>query len=287
MIGRSLLTGLMALMSLVGFGAPCRADEFDNVRDRVRQYIDKEGVPSISIAVVKGDEIVWEEGFGSADVENRVRATPHTAYMLASGSKPITATILMLLAERERVDLDRPANDYLGENKIRSRLGDASRVTVRQLLRHTSGLPNYYETFYADEKDTPRPVDFLLRQYGWMMIPQERFHYSNLGYTLLGEIAARVSRKPFTAVAKQELFAPLGMEQAFVPTDIERPKGAIPHHLPGTNPFLGEYAKAHNIPADAARGGAETMYPEYRKKLRVMMNSGSSNSGSSKTEAAK
>jgi CubicO group peptidase (beta-lactamase class C family) len=247
----------MALMSLVGFGAPCRADEFDNVRDRVRQYIDKEGVPSISIAVVKGDEIVWEEGFGWADVENRVRATPHTAYMLASGSKPITATILMLLAERERVDLDRPANDYLGENKIRSRLGDASRVTVRQLLRHTSGLPNYYETFYADEKDTPRPVDFLLRQYGWMMIPQERFHYSNLGYTLLGEIAARVSRKPFTAVAKQELFAPLGMEQAFVPTDIERPKGAavryqtdgarLPDYITAQVPAADIHGSAHDL----------------------------------------
>jgi len=53
--------------------------------------------------------------------------------------------------------------------------------------------------------------------------------------------------------------------------EIERPKGAIPHHLPGSNPFLSEYAKAHGIPPEAARGGAETMYPEYRKKLREMM----------------
>jgi hypothetical protein len=45
----------------------------------------------------------------------------------------------------------------------------------------------------------------------------------------------------------------------------------IPHHLPGQNPFLTEYAKAHGIPAEAARGGAETMYPEYRKKLAAMM----------------
>jgi hypothetical protein len=50
--------------------------------------------------------------------------------------------------------------------------------------------------------------------------------------------------------------------------EVIRPKGAIPHHLPGTNPFLGEYAKAHGVPPEAARGGAETMYPEYRKKMR-------------------
>jgi CubicO group peptidase (beta-lactamase class C family) len=221
MTGRILLVGLATL----AFATPSRAEPFEAVRDRIRQYIDKESIPSISIAVVKGDEILWEEGFGWADVENRVRATPHTAYMLASVSKPITGTILMLLAERERVDLDRPANDYLGENKIRSRLGDASRVAVRQLLLHTSGLPNYYETFYADEKDAPRSVDCLLRQYGWTMIPQERFHYSNLGYTLLAEIAARVTGKTFATLAKEQLFAPLGMEHAFVPTDIQRPKG--------------------------------------------------------------
>ena len=50
--------------------------------------------------------------------------------------------------------------------------------------------------------------------------------------------------------------------------EVIRPKGEIPHHLPGTNPFLGEYPNAHGVPPEAARGGAETMYPEYRKKLR-------------------
>jgi hypothetical protein len=52
--------------------------------------------------------------------------------------------------------------------------------------------------------------------------------------------------------------------------EILRPYGAIPHHLPGANPFLTEYAKAHGIPVEAARGGAETMYPEYRKKIAAM-----------------
>jgi hypothetical protein len=61
--------------------------------------------------------------------------------------------------------------------------------------------------------------------------------------------------------------------------EIVRPKGEIPHHLPGQNPFLTEYAKAHGIPQEAARGGAETMYPEYRKKLREMMKNDAAKSG--------
>ena len=61
--------------------------------------------------------------------------------------------------------------------------------------------------------------------------------------------------------------------------EIVRPKGEIPHHLPGQNPFLTEYAKAHGIPQEAARGGAETMYPEYRKKLREMMRTDAAKQG--------
>jgi hypothetical protein len=64
--------------------------------------------------------------------------------------------------------------------------------------------------------------------------------------------------------------------------EIERPKGTIPHHLPGQNPFLTEYATAHGIPAEAARGGAETMYPEYRKKLAAMMKADAAKDGAKK-----
>ena len=49
--------------------------------------------------------------------------------------------------------------------------------------------------------------------------------------------------------------------------EIDRPAGVIPHHLPGTNPYLGEYAKKHGVPQEGARGGAETLYPEYHKTL--------------------
>ena len=50
--------------------------------------------------------------------------------------------------------------------------------------------------------------------------------------------------------------------------EIDRPQGAVPHHLPGTNPFLAEFAMRYNVPVEATRGGAETMYPEYRIKMK-------------------
>jgi CubicO group peptidase (beta-lactamase class C family) len=72
-----------------------------------------------------------------------VRATEHTLYHLASTSKPVTATGLMVVSEQGKIDLDRPINDYLGEAKLKVRTGDAREATVRRIANHTAGLPHY------------------------------------------------------------------------------------------------------------------------------------------------
>ena len=117
------------------------APDFSSVRDEIRRALVAWDQPSMAVAVARGGEVVWEEGFGWADRERRVPATEHTMYSLASISKPITATGLMILVERGFVDLDAPANDYLGPAKIDGRVWDATRATVRRVASHTAGLP--------------------------------------------------------------------------------------------------------------------------------------------------
>jgi CubicO group peptidase (beta-lactamase class C family) len=78
----------------------------------------RDSLPGLTIAVARGDSILWEEGFGWANRETRVSATPQTPFYLASLSKTITATALMVLREQGRLDLDRPANDYLGTTPL-------------------------------------------------------------------------------------------------------------------------------------------------------------------------
>ncbi|HEY5007590.1 MAG TPA: serine hydrolase domain-containing protein, partial [Caulobacteraceae bacterium] len=115
------------------------ADLFDGVRDFIRKELAQRPVPSIAVAVVRDGGIVWEEGFGWADLENQVPAGPRTAYSLASISKPITATGLMAMAQSGRVDLDRPVNDYLGSGKLTARVGDERKATVCTVADHSSG----------------------------------------------------------------------------------------------------------------------------------------------------
>ena len=94
---------VLLLTSLLGPG--CRSvDHFEPIRARIRQELANGGVPSIAIAVARGNRILWEDAFGWADRENQVQATPNTIYTVGSTSKPFTATALMLLRDRGLVD---------------------------------------------------------------------------------------------------------------------------------------------------------------------------------------
>ena len=191
------------------------ADRFDPVRALIRKELGEKGAPSIAVAVARHGKILWEEGFGWADRENRIPANEHTVYSLASVSKPITATGLMVLKERGRIDLDRPVNGYLGDSKLRARAG--GEATVRQVANHSSGLPLHYQFFYEDEPYRPPPMDETIRRYGNLITPPgERYQYSNLGYGVLDYVIARASGKTYEDFLRDGVFQPLGMTRSSV-----------------------------------------------------------------------
>jgi CubicO group peptidase (beta-lactamase class C family) len=199
-----------------------RADRFEPVRERIRQAIAEDGVPSVAVAVAHRGRIVWEEGFGWADRERRIEATPHTPYSLASISKPITATALMVLVERGEVALDRPVNDYLGPGRVRGLPAvagpfDAAGATVRRVASHTAGLPLHYQFFY-DGAGYGRPaMDETIARYANLVVaPGEQYVYSNLGYGILDHLIARVAGRSYADFLREEVFVPLGLTRTSV-----------------------------------------------------------------------
>jgi CubicO group peptidase (beta-lactamase class C family) len=209
-----LFVGLIVATRAAGLAA---ANDFDALRARIPQELAKRSVPSIAVAVAREGQIIWEEGFGWADRENRVPANEHTMYSLASISKPITATGLTLLVQHGKVDLDKPANDYLGEAKLVARVGDATDATLRRIANHSSGLPLHYQFFYADQSYRRPAMDETIRRYGNLVTPPgERFHYSNLGYGVLDYVMARVSGKTYADFMREEVFLPLGLTHTSV-----------------------------------------------------------------------
>jgi len=195
-----------------------RDAQFAKARELIIQQVSTERVPSIAVAVAKDGEIIWEEAFGWSDRENRVRATPNTMYGLGSISKTITATGLMLLVEEGKVDLDKPAVEYLPKDvKPRAFEGEVQGVTVRHLLNHRAGMPAYAESFFDDDPEGRRPLAETVRRYGIVTYPPGgAFIYCNLGYQMLASIITNVSGMGYAEFIQKRVFAPLGMSSARV-----------------------------------------------------------------------
>jgi CubicO group peptidase (beta-lactamase class C family) len=191
--------------------------QFEDVRASIERKLVEQDVPSLAVAVARNGVIIWEEGFGWADREKRIPATEHTMYSLASISKPITATGLMVLVERGLVDLDRPINDYLGDAKVNGRSFDALGATVRLVANHTAGLPLHDQFFYEDEPYRRPAMDETIRRYANLVTaPGERYQYSNLGFGIIDYVLERTSGKSYPDFMREAVFLPLGLTRTSV-----------------------------------------------------------------------
>ncbi len=217
---------LMAFVLLLALASTqSMADEFSAIRTEIARRMAGKDAPSLAVAVARNGSVLWEQGFGWADRENRVRATEHTCYSLASISKPITATGLMRLFEAGRVKLDDPLDSYIAPARLTAKTGDARQATVRRVASHSAGLPLHYQFFYHDEPYRPPPAVETIRRYGILVMPPgERYSYSNIGYGILDYLIERVSGRRYSEFMLREVFLPLGLTRmaAGIPPGMEK-----------------------------------------------------------------
>ncbi len=217
--GHAVLGALLALAAL-----PAGADgqqsgvyDFAPARRVIDSVMKADRIPSVAVAVAKGDRILWETGVGSANVERQLAATAYTPYSLASISKPFTATGIMVLVQQELVRLRAPVNHYLGGVRVVAREGSADAVTLERLLTHTAGLPLHYQFFYEDGGYPRPPMDSTIRRFAVAMYPPgEAYQYSNLGYGLLDYVISRKSGMRYADFMRRHVFAPLGLTSTMV-----------------------------------------------------------------------
>jgi CubicO group peptidase (beta-lactamase class C family) len=183
---------------------------FDPVRDRIHQTIAQGDATGVAVAVVQGGRIVWEEGFGWANQNAGLKATPHTPFGMASITKPFTATTIMTLVAEGKLSPDESANRYLAGCKLLGTGGNAEAVNVRQLGAHVSGLPGMSESYEADEASLVPSPNTLLQTYGRLAYPPALcYEYSNLGFAALNAIASTLTHTGFGALTHRRVLAPL------------------------------------------------------------------------------
>ncbi len=177
-------------------------------------------LPSVAIGVLGDGEVLWQEALGWADREARRPATVETPYGLASLGKSITATAVLVLAERGALELDAPVNAVFGAagpEGLHSPGGHADGVTVRRLLDMTAAIPHGYYSYLRPEDAARLTPERLVRDRGLVALPPGEAHvYSNFAYAVLERLIELRSGLSFADFLRQEVFGPLGMEQAFV-----------------------------------------------------------------------
>ena len=188
----------------------------EKLREVLRERIKEMAVPGFSVAVTEGAQVIWSAGYGLADVASGTKSTASTTYMWFSMTKMVTATAVMLLVERGLVALDDPVRNHLPE-LFTDREPRYRDMTVRNLLSHSSGLPNPIPLnwIHLEGEKAPESAVFLpelLKNHGELKyVPGEDASYSNIGYLVLGELVARVSGKTYEAFVTEEILQPLGM----------------------------------------------------------------------------
>jgi len=173
------------------------------------------GWAGLSAAVVLDQEIVWANGYGHANAEERIPATARTFYSIASITKLFTATMLMRLRDAGKLHLDDPVARYDPAFSVRSRFSTTRPITFRHLASHTAGLPKDFPFPYWDTQVIP-PIDELLAtlpQLEPVYPPMTTFKYSNVGMACLGHALARIAGQPYTEYVVDQIVRPLGMER--------------------------------------------------------------------------
>lgn len=179
-----------------------------------KKYEDKSFNGNILIAE-KG-KVIFQKSFGVADIETKRLLNNTTIFELASVSKQFTAMGIVLLEKEGKLKYDDPISKYIPE------LSFYKNITVRNLLNHTGGLPDYMEIFeekwhkskFATNKDIV--TEFAKYKPEADFQPNEKYEYSNTGYALLGYIIEKVSGQSFGDYLKAKIFKPLDMKNTFV-----------------------------------------------------------------------
>jgi CubicO group peptidase (beta-lactamase class C family) len=182
-----------------------------------------QATPGVAVAVVKDGKIIFKKGYGTANLEYDTPITPKTVFQIASVSKQFTAFSIYLLEKQGKISLEDDIRKYVPEVPD---LGKT--VRIKHLLAHTSGIRDQWSllTLAGWQMDdiitTEHILKIVSRQKELNFEPGSRFLYSNSGYTLLAEVAARASGKTFAEYTKENIFAPLGMNDTQFYDDAKR-----------------------------------------------------------------
>lgn len=201
----------------------------------LKEIISRWDLPGLAVGIVQGDEIVYAAGFGVQSLDSCTPVTLESIFCVASVSKCFVATAVMQMVESGKIDLAASPGRYLPYFRMDDER--CRQITIRQMLSHTSGMPDMDEQEYDEMVRRPEWDEGAAERYvrslaGRKLIadPGGRFQYSNIAYNVLGDVLAKVSGRSFESAVREGLLRPTGMpDSTFLLAEVPSNLLARPH----------------------------------------------------------
>ena len=267
------------------------------ISETANRLLEEFHLPGVSVGVVSGDELIYAEGFGWADIASRRPQDPALHQRIGSITKTMVCLCVMALVDEGRLSLDARVADLLPDLKLNGH-GDALRL--RHLLTHTGGIgeaptmtdvADPIRVLWADSTDAPPLAEKYPDGITIDIEPGTKWHYANHGWMLVGEIVSRAENAPIEEVLERRIFEPLGMSETDnydLPGDrlttgyLHAPSHEDLDQLEflGKLPFPGEPLDGHNIKGDwvyvngRAAGSVQSNIPDMARYAAALLNNG-------------
>lgn len=186
------------------------------------ELVDDASLPGISFGVGRDGQLFWDQGFGFADIEQKIAASPLTRYRIGSISKPIAAAAIGVLVERGAIDLDAPVQQYAASFPVKGAL-----VTTRQLAGHIAGIRGYQGDEFLSAKRYASIDEAMgvFKDDPLSFEPGTRYDYTTYGWTVVSAAIEGAAKEEFRQFVKKVVLTPLGMRE----TDAEDNRATTPH----------------------------------------------------------
>lgn len=209
----SVLTGMTVLaLAVPGWSQEAREERLARLTAAVEESLAEYHGPGAALAVVQGDEVIYARGFGFADVENEIPATPGTRFFIGSTTKAFTATLIGMLVDDGIMDWDDPVDEHLPYFTLEVRSDDPeARATIRDILSHRTGFPRM-GTLWANGTATPERILEQAALAEPFAPFRARFHYNNVQYLAAGWAAAAAAGNGWDRLISERILEPLGMD---------------------------------------------------------------------------
>jgi CubicO group peptidase (beta-lactamase class C family) len=185
--------------------------EFEELERFIEAELECRRHPGSSVAVVKGDEVVWAKGFGYADLEEKRAAAPETVYRCASVTKPVVTVALLQLMEKGKFELDDPVEEHIGLEIVGPY---ERRPTIRELLTHRSGMPTRVPPIFKKLDEALPLREYVESAARAVRPPGERWEYCNTAYAMVGLLIEAFSGEPYNKYVVEHVLKPLEMDSS-------------------------------------------------------------------------